>query len=214
MVEQLERPLLDGEQRAIAHRGDEAARAANAALRRFGLVSVAVCAVLGVLTLLASDAPPVIVIGFWTLMAGVFTLWTGLPERRQARQRAGAYAAALAHNRARVTRIRSDRVVAFEEVEDEGACWAFDAGDDRTIFVAGQMYDADDGFPSSDVTFVEVLLPNGAVADELVSHEGRRLEPERWVSGEAKLVAEPPEHLAIVDVPLDRVGHTKERSLA
>jgi hypothetical protein len=206
MVERTERQLLDSERRVLAERRAQAQHAADAALRRFGLVSGGICAVLAVLTLLASDAPPGVILGFWTVVAIGIALWTGLPERRQARQRAAAYAAALAHDRALVTRVRSDRVVAFEEVEDEGACWAFDAGHDRTIFVAGQMYDTDEGFPSSDVTFVEVLLPNAAAVDELVTHHGRRLEPERWVSGTAKLSGEPPEHLEILDVPLDRIG--------
>lgn len=206
MVDQTERRLLDDERRVLDRRRREAERAATAALRRFGLVSGSICAVLCVLTLLASDAPPAVVIGFWTLMAAMFTLWTGLPERRQARQRAGAYAAALAHDRARVTRIRSERVVAYEEVEDEGACWAFDAGGGRTIFVSGQMYGADAGFPTSDVTFVEVLLPNGAAVDELVTLDGRRLEPEHRVPPAVTLAGEVPEHLQTIDVPIDRIG--------
>jgi hypothetical protein len=141
-----------------------------------------VCAVLAVLTPLASDAPSVVIAGFWVGLAVLFTVWTGLPERRAWRARASTIDDALKVNRARVTRIASDRVVEIQEVEDEGACFAFDAGSGRTIVVARQECYSDETFANSDFSILEVLGWAGAV-DVIVTRAGHKVEPERrWIS--------------------------------
>jgi len=205
MVETTERPLEAAEQQELAARLDQARTEGRRALARFGLVSLAVCTVLAVLTLLASDAPPLVIIGFWTALAALFTAWTGLPMRRHWVQRASTLASGLQTNRARATRIATSRVVEFEEVEDEGACFAFDAGNGRTIVIAGQEFHADETFPNSDFSIVEVLDTAGVV-DVLVTRTGRKVEPERRVNADRKLTMDLPGHLEVVDIPIDQIG--------
>ena len=170
-----------------------------------GSSALVVCAVLAVLTLLASDAPSVVIAGFCVGLAVLFTVWTGLPERRAWRARASTIDDALKVNRARVTRIASDRVVEIQEVEDEGACFAFDAGSGRTIVVARQECYSDETFANSDFSILEVLGWAGAV-DVIVTRAGHKVEPERRVSAERKRTLDLPEHLEIVDVPIDQIG--------
>ena len=47
-----------------------------------GGASVVVCGLLAAATLLASDAPRLIVFGFWAGLWVLFTLWVGLPWRK------------------------------------------------------------------------------------------------------------------------------------
>jgi hypothetical protein len=205
MVHISERSLEASERLEIGGRRDQAVAAGRRAIVGFGSASLLVCGVLAVLTLVVSDAPPVVVVGFWAALAVLFALWTGLPARRHWLERAASLEQALVTNRARVTRINTSRVVEFEEVEDEGACFAFDAGPGRTIVVAGQEFYADDTFPNSDFSIVEVQGPAGAV-DVVITRAGRKVEPERRVSAAQKRSMELPDHLEIVDVAIDRIG--------
>lgn len=99
----------------------ENARAESArALVKTGAASGAICGALAVLTLVASTAPRVIVVGFWAALWLLFTLWIGLPWRRLMRGQIPILESALRAGRARVIRIQSPRVVEFQEEEDEG----------------------------------------------------------------------------------------------
>lgn len=205
MVERSERPLTDDERAQVTSRLDFARAHARSAVRGSGAASFLVCGVLAILTLVASDAPAVVLLGFWLAMALMFGLWSGLPTRRGWMRQARALDAGLAANQARVTRIKSDRVVEFEEFEDEGACFAFDAGDGRAVVLSGQEFYEDESFPNSDFSIVQVMA-GPAVVDMLITRAGRKIAPERVVPAAKKVELDLPEDLQVIDVPLERLG--------
>ena len=204
-VEQFERGLTGGERRELTARLGHLQVRARASLVKAGLASLAVCGVLAVLTLMASDAPPFVIVAFWMGLAILIQVWVGVPDRRHARRQLSAIAAGLQHDRARVVRIRSTRVVEFEEIEDEGACYAFDAGDHHVLFIQGQeFYDTPD-FPNTDFSIVDVLGPGDVVVDALLIKDGVKLDPERRVTPEIKNQLTIPDHLEIVRANLDEL---------
>jgi hypothetical protein len=201
-VEHFERELTDRERRELTSRRRLLESMARRSLLKAGTVSFVLCGVLAVATVLASDAPTLVIAGFWTAMALLFTFWTGLSERSHGRRQGSALAAALTLNRARVVRIRSTRVVEFEEIEDEGACFAFDAGDGRVVFVQGQEFYGDDDFPNMDFSLVDVLGPGRVVVDALIMKDGAKLEPERRVGRAVKDRLTIPDHLEVIEADL------------
>ena len=64
---------------------------------------------------------------------------------------------ALRTNRARAIRVQSERVVEFEEQEDEGACYAFEHDAASVVFIVDQEFYEDDDFPNSDFSMIEIL---------------------------------------------------------
>jgi hypothetical protein len=206
MLDSIDRPLDDGERRHLMARLAAARRESRVALLKTGAASAAVCGVLMLVTLWLSDAPAVVVVGFWAGMTLLFTLWIGLPWRRLMRSQIPILEDGLWTNRARELRVRSERVVEFEEEEDEGACYAFaQDGGASTIFVIGQEFYDDDDFPNSDFAIVEILGGSGRPVDVLVTKRGRKLTPERVVAAGVKNQLELPEHLEVVATPLERI---------
>jgi hypothetical protein len=177
---------------------------ARLALVKAGAASAAVCGVLMIATLLASTAPRPFVVVFWLVLAALFTIWVGMPGRRLMLSQIPALEDALRTNRARVIRVHSERVVEFEEEEDEGACYAFEHDAARVVFIVGQEFYEDDDFPNSDFSMIEIL-GSGTPVDIWLEKTGRKLTPDRIVPARVKRTLELPEHLAVVDVPLDRV---------
>ena len=164
------------------------------------------CGPLAVLTLWLSDAPAPVIVAFWTLMTLVFTLWIGLPWRRLVRGQIPILEDGLRTNRARELRLRSERVVEFEEEEDEGACYAFDHdGGASAVFIIGQEFYEDDDFPNSDFSMTEILGGGGTPVDVLLTKRGRKLTPERVVPARLKNQLDLPEHLEVVAAPLERI---------
>jgi hypothetical protein len=196
---------MPAERQGLLVRLAAARRETRLALLKTSAASVIVCGVLALLTLAASDAPRSVIIAFWSALAVLFALWIGLPWHRTMRQQVVWLDDALVANRARVTRITSDRVVEFAEEEDEGACYAFEHGPGAVVFVVGQEFYEDFDFPNSDFSLVELLGSHGRPVDTLLNKTGQRLLPERVIPASTKWQLEIPEHLTVVDAPLDRV---------
>ena len=204
-IDSTERPLSEDEKRDLSARLDRARADSRTALMKVGAVGAAVCGVLAVLTLAASDAPASVVLAFWTVLAALLTLWIGLPQRKLVRGQIPVLEEALRTNRAREIRLRSSRVVEFEEEEDEGACYAFEAGPGSVIFVVGQEFYDDVDFPNDDFSMIEILGTNGRAMDVLCVKHGKKLQPERIVPAAVKNGLQLPEHLQVVAAPLDRI---------
>ncbi len=204
MLDSIERPLTDSERQHLTTRLQAARTESRNALLKTGAASTAVCGVLMLLTLWLSDAPAVVIAGFWAGIGLLLSLWIGLPWRRLMRGQIPILEDGLRTNRARELRLQSDRVVEFEEEEDEGACYAFDR-DGSTIFVVGQEFYEDDDFPNGDFSIVEILGVSGRPVDTLVAKRGRKLAPERVIPAHVKNQLELPEHLEVIDAPLERI---------
>jgi hypothetical protein len=195
------------------------ARLANAraesrrALLKTGGASAAVCSVLLTLTLLASEAPPVLIAAFWIVVCLVLTLWIGLPWRRLMRGQVRVFEEAIRTNLAREIRLQSTRVVEFEEEEDEGACFAFDHNGNAAVFIVAQEFYEDDDFPNTDFSMVEILGDGGRLLDVLLFKRGEKLQPERVVPAAVKNRPDLPEHLAVVPGRLDRIEASLSRNV-
>jgi len=192
------RPLTATEQRALKSK----IRSLTARARRTSKAAVYTTAggifLLWLLTLLASDAPWPVVTGAW-LSIGVAIGWGVYREMRTDAQHLHAMAAhlrsALRRNAADVYDIRARAFVEVEEVEDEGACYAFDVGE-QVVFVMGQEFYQSAKFPSLDFSLVYVLDEQNRPADMLIDKRGPRVAPLRVIPGATKeRIA--PEHLEV-----------------
>jgi hypothetical protein len=201
-VQEFDRRLTDDEKREVARRLERLRSMVRFSLLKAFAASVLVCGALAILTLLASDAPRPLIIFFWAVLAALFTLWIGVPGRAGRRRQAATLEAALRHDRGRVFRVQSSRLVEFEELEDEGACYAFDIGEGRILFVQGQEFYADETFPNSDFSLVTVLGPGTTVVDEIFTKSGAKLEPERRIARDVKERLTIPDHLEVIDADL------------
>ena len=206
MLDSFERALTEDERRHLLARLQSARAESRYALPKTGAASAAVCGGLMLITLWLSDAPRLVIVGFWMGIALVFALWIGLPWRRLMRAQIPILEDALRADRARELRLRSSRVVEFEEEEDEGACYAFDVdAGSSSIFVIGQEFYEDDDFPNSDFSMVDLLGTHGRSIDTMLTKRGRKLHPERVIPAQLKNRLDLPDHLEIVQAPLDRV---------
>jgi hypothetical protein len=214
-VQEFERALTDAEKRELEARIERLQTMVRFRLPKATVASVIVCGALAALTLLVSDASRGVILAFWLGLAVLFSLWVGLPGRTGPRRQAALLEAALRHNRARVFRVQSTRVVEFEEIEDEGACYAFDVGEGspaeasakagRVVFVLGQEFYADETFPNNNFSLVTVLGPGNAVVDEIFTKNGTKLEPERRIARDVKDRLTIPDHLEVIDADLATV---------
>jgi hypothetical protein len=205
VLSRVERSLTPRERNELLLRLDAARREASRALLKSGAASAAVCGALGLLTAALSDAPLVVVTAFWFAMTVLFTVWIGWPWRKLMRQQIPLFEAALRRDRAVETRVQAKRVVEFEEVEDEGACYAFEHHPGASLFVVGQEFYEDNDFPNTDFSMVDILGEGPVPVTTLMIKSGSKLVPERVVPSAVKNTLELPDHLTLIDAPLERI---------
>ena len=205
LAESFVRDLTPAERSELTARLTRVRVEARTALARTAMSAAIVCGLLALATIAASDAPWPVILLFWSLLCALLTLWIGLPWHRTMKQQVAWLADALNTGRARETRVQSSRVVEFEEEEDEGACFAFDHGAGASVFVVGQEFYEDDDFPNSDFAVVELLGSDGRAIDSWLVKSGRKLTPLRVIPAAVKNLLEIPDHLAVIDAPLDHI---------
>jgi hypothetical protein len=197
-----QRPLTSAEGRLLRLRGTSlrkrARRAASAGLWVGGVV----IAVLWALTMLASDAPALVITGFWIVVGGAIVLWVRRDlgaDRRAMDGIAAGFESALRRNLADVYDIRASGFLEFEEIEDEGACYAFQLDGNRLVFIQGQELYDEAQFPSLDFSLVFPLDEAGGRVDMFIEKRGAKARPERRVPAEVKQQLAIPEDLQIVE---------------
>jgi len=206
-LEARERPLTEAERRLIERQIRDLA---GQSVRRRRSLSVGIIAVvvLWALTLAASDSPWMVVTAFWAVAGAVILLWVHRDLRSAGvavdQMRVGLESARR-RNTARVFDIRSRAFAELEEVEDEGACYAFEIDGPRLVFIVGQQYYAEAKFPSHDFSLVEVLDESGRAASEHIEKRGPRAEPARVIPAATKLGLRPPDHLEVLEGSVDDV---------
>lgn len=98
-------------------------------------------------------------------------------------------------NVAEVVHIQSVKMVEFDEINDEGACYAFQIGDDKIVFVVGQEFYRSSKFPNTDFELVHIYDRARNLVEMLVFNHGVRLKPARKISAEQKVKLNLPDHL-------------------
>jgi hypothetical protein len=193
------RPLTPAERDRLSAAAAEART--RSAPWRPAAACAAVIGTLWALTLLASDAPWPVVTLFWTVTGLLILVWVQRDARRDTaalRAMAQRFDSALEHDRAEVFRIEARAYAELEEIEDEGACYAFDLGDGRIVFLTGQEFYPDEDFPCLAFSLVSPLDDDGQAVDCWVETHAERSTPERVVPGKTKHRIRVPEHLSVV----------------
>jgi hypothetical protein len=209
-IEDISRPLTEVEVRLLKRKVSSQARRQKRYRARLAAVSLGLWAAGSALTLLADASSPVwIIVLAWAVIAALIAAWLLLEDRSRCSSRARSLEAALHRNQAHVIRIRSDQMVAFEEQEDEGACFAFQV-EERIVFIAGQAFYPSARFPASDFSLVEFLDSSGGIVEMAIETSGKKLHPIRTIAADLQSKLRIPEHLEILTGRLDDI----ERLLA
>ena len=112
---------------------------------------------------------------------------------------------ALRRNEAHSFDIEAVAYAELEEWEDEGACWAFDLGDGRIVFLTGQEFYPSARFPSLDFSVVYPLTEDGDSMDMWLEKRGATVPPAEVLPARLKpeLAGRLPEALEVVSGSLD-----------
>jgi hypothetical protein len=211
------RPLTTAERRLLHRKIGSLRSRSRRTSRAYLPVAAGIVLVLWAWTLLASDAPPVVVTAFWLLAGGLLGLWVRRDMRRDARRMramAGSLESALRRNEADVYDIRAHAFVEFEEIEDEGACYAFALEGERLVFISGQEFYPEARFPSLDFSLVYVLDRKGRAVDMVIEKRGGKARPVRTIPGFVKPNLDLPDHLAVRTGRLEDLADMLRRSVA
>lgn len=210
MIDEFTRPLSRAERRTLESQARRFERDRPRLRRAILWSAVGVIGSFWLLTILASDTDWRIITAFWFVLGGFIGLWAWRGQARGISRRLGVIRSALDRNQADVVRIRSDAVVEFEEIEDEGAAYAFQAGENVIVFLVGQELSPDARFPNPDFSVIRVYDGRGNLAEFWVSKQGERLDPVRRIDGTVRKGLVVPDCFAIVEGQLDEL----ERLLA
>ena len=202
MLESARRPLTVAERRLLRAK----LRSLEARIRRLPgsvlLIAGVVFVALWLWTLVASDAPRVVVSAFWLVAGGAITLWVRRDMRgdqREMEAMARGLESALRRSAADVYDIRANAFAELAEIEDEGACYAFELDGGRIVFITGQEFYESAGFPSLDFSLVYVLGERGETVDMLIDKRGRKATAARTISADVKRTLDVPDHLQVLD---------------
>lgn len=202
-----ERPLLESEKRLLRCALANQRKRLRDLRRRILIIGGTIVAILWGVTLADSkNGPSWYVSGlFWLAIGVLLGFWCYWDARRDILRVLNRFESATRRNQARVVQVQSEQMVEFEEQEDEGACYAFQADPDRVVFVAGQAFYADRRFPNSDFSLVDVLTEDDTVAMFLIAKRGTKIEPIRTIPVEVRSKLKVPRHLEAVEGSLDRL---------
>lgn len=211
-LETVIRPLVEKERRLL-NRGLSRRKRRLARLRRRVLVTALVLFVglsgfIMIATILDKKGPPwyaSLVIGLG--VAVPISLWSYLSLRPKLIASVCQFESALRRNEARAIRIQSDAMVEFEEVEDEGACYAFQLNDPWIVFVSGQDFYPSARFPNTDFSLVSINGDHEVLVESFVEKHGNKLKPVRMISSEQKSKLRIPSHLQTIQGDLSRIEY-------
>ena len=201
------RPLVESERRLLRAKIRDLESRAGRGAHVVG-VGVLVIAILWALTLMASEATWPWITLFWILAGGLILLWARRDMGRDLAhlsEMARAFESALRRNEAEVFHIKAKSFVEIEELEDEGACYAFDIDEGRIVFVVGQEFYPEAKFPSHDFSLVYILDERGNPVHMVIDKRGPRASPAQVVPRNLKLQVEIPEHLEIINGSLGQL---------
>ncbi len=114
------------------------------------------------------------------LYIGIF-LWVYFRNVKDNINRILELQAALGAGKVRVTHCRSERMVGFPELEDEGAEYFFEVEKDKIFFIGGQEYYSNSKFPNTDFELIEIVNPAQQVVYFDIYCYGKKLFPLRMI---------------------------------
>ena len=194
------RPLTDKERRALRAKAGRLTANQRRASTTYLPIGGGIIFVLWLWTILASDAPWLVVTAFWLVAGAGITFWV----RRDMLSHAGQLGrmvqdlgSAARRGEADVYDIRATAFAVLEEVEDEGACYAFALDGDRLAFVVGQEFYEAARFPSLDFSLIYPLDERGNPVEMLIEKRGDKAVPARTIPAAVKWTLNVPGHLEV-----------------
>jgi hypothetical protein len=206
LFEAVRRPLSDAERRLVRARIRNLVTRGRRGRAMSIPITGAIVLVLWALTMLASDAPRLVITAFWLVVGAGIALWSRRDMTRHEAQLMGGakgLESALKRNEADVYNVRAQSFAEFDEVEDEGACYAFELPGNRVVFVVGQEFYESARFPSLDFSLVYVLDEGDRTVDVIIQKRGAKAKPARRISAAFKQSVESPEHLEVRNGTID-----------
>jgi hypothetical protein len=201
------RPLTKTERRLLRYLMFENKRRLSNYPRRMAFAIVTTLAppflATGIFSGIGWLAASIVWIGIGLLLA----VWIMIPDRRNFHRHMTACEDALQHDQVRDIRLHATAMVAFEELDDEGATYAFQLTDERILFVGGDNLYPSARFPNSDFSLVTTLNGNDRAAMSWIVKHGHRIEPVRTIPADFKKHNELPAHLTIINGRIDDVEH-------
>ena len=199
MIDEFTRPLSRAERRTLESQARRFERDRPRLKRAIVFSAMGVIGLLWLLTILASDTDWRTITAFWAVLGGGIGFWAWREQAGGIDRRLEAIRSALDRNQAEVVRIRSDAVVEFEEIEDEGAAYAFQSDVNSIVFIVGQEFYPDSRFPNTDFSVIQVYDGRGDLAEFWVSRDGERLDPVRRIDATSRERLTVPECFAVVE---------------
>ena len=157
----------------------------------------------GVTLLAERDVDPRLIVCFWVIAGVCIGSWSFLEERKRIAKREKGLEVVISQGVVHEFRFLSSRVAEFEEIEDEGACYAFELTAGGVVLIAGQDFYESAKFPNNDFSIVEFRGPGAKTVDFQIKKRGEKLTPFKCVSSRDKKRLALPEHLTFVAGTLD-----------
>ncbi len=203
MLERFERELLPNERRLVTRNLSRLQTRQKGGWRFRLLFWLIVSALLSLPVLLSGEGPWYLVLGLIIPGVGLAVLLGSISARKQSNFRITELEEVLSKNRASVIHIKSDKMVEFEEIEDEGACYAFQVAEEKIAFVCGQDYYASAKFPNTDFCVIAICTGAGNPVEGGVEKLGQKLKPIRIIPRKVKETLDVPDHLEVIDGKLE-----------
>jgi hypothetical protein len=198
MLESSRRPLKPAEIRFLQAKIKSLSARGRRTARVYLPITAAITVTLWLATIAVSDAPWPVITAFWLVVGVVLVFWVGRDAKKDARHLEAmvhALHSALIRNTADTYDVRAASFTEFEEIEDEGACYAFELDDGRVLFISGQEFYPGAKFPSLDFSLIYFLDQNDQTVDMQIEKRGPRAAPQRLIPAVIKRTLEIPEHL-------------------
>lgn len=212
MLERTRRPPTKSERRVLNAALAFRRKQLRLSFRRGALACAVMFGGLCAWTLAASNAPRWIVLTFWSAIAIPISIWAHVSTRRELSAGLKALEDTVARDEADVVHIQSSAMVEFEEIEDEGACYAFQVEDRRIVFVSGQEFYASAKFPNTDFSLVHLHDSRGKLVEWLIAKHGAKAVPVRKIPAAIKSKLAVPDHLETIEGRLDDLESLLARS--
>jgi hypothetical protein len=207
MIERFERELLPKERRLLCQRiafiGSNQRKGWKRGLGCVvvGSTTAFVPFIAGELSFRATERIFFGLVGLYSIIA----FWAGRSVKREWNESVSELENALSRNLALVVHIKSTHMVEFEEIEDEGACYAFQLPDDKIVFVSGQDFYPSARFPNSDFEIIEIRDSRGKVVEGFIEKHGQKLAPVRTIKADTKRLLDEPDHLNVINGQLENL---------
>ena len=198
MFESARRPLKPAEKRFLQAKTKNLLGRGRRTSKVYLPIVAAITVILWLVTIFIPDAPWYVITVFWLVVGAVLALWVARDAKKDALElQSMAYGlqSALKRNAADVYDVQAKSFVEFEEIEDEGASYAFELEDGRVLFISGQEFYPGAKFPSLDFSLVYFLDEAGQTVDMQIEKRGGRASPQRLIPAAIKERLEIPEHL-------------------